>query len=400
LKPSSAPPRVGFITYDLQEFTADCLARIAERMPGRLKAYPLFDRVDAATLPFQFEPSTKKGRFFAVRRKGSTPEGFTSSINLRAAIRSVLENDVVVLFGLQGATVIVAATLARLLRRKVVSVNQTLPLEYEARRRWWVRGLKQYVLGLCQWHVVQSPASTEVLTRIYGASSNRLVMAPFEGGATLMKERMQTLRPRRDALRQEHGWSENMCVFIFVGTLLQFKGTRTMIEAFARARHGGVDARLLLVGPAAAQPREPSLDDYRRMATELRVAQDVSVLGRKNLDELAALYVASDVLVLPTNKDTWGKVIAEAAMAGLPHITTSACGAIGAIVEDKRTGRVVEPGNVDDLARAMIEMSDKEIRTRCGREAERLCLDWCDPVSEALGYTRAITQAWAGAGAT
>lgn len=120
-------PRVGFLTYDLQPFTVDLLARIAHRLPGRLRAYPVFSGTLAKTIPFSYRPSTVQGRFFSVKKQGSTPEGFASSINGGAAWSFVWENDVLVLFGIQGGSALLATLLATLLRRPLISVNQTLP---------------------------------------------------------------------------------------------------------------------------------------------------------------------------------------------------------------------------------------------------------------------------------
>ena len=127
--------RVGFLTYDLQPFTEDCLYRIAEAIrPMRLTAYPVMHHPHQARARVPARASAERGRYWAVDVAGSTPEGFASNVNWGAAAACARESDVVVLFGLQGGTALVAALLATLRGRPIVYANQRLPVAWEVRR--------------------------------------------------------------------------------------------------------------------------------------------------------------------------------------------------------------------------------------------------------------------------
>src|SRR6266851_2993099 len=146
-------PVVGFLTYDLQQFTEDCLYRIAKVIePARLKAFPVVYHPNQGKARVPYLASVQRGRHFGVAVAGSTPEGFASNINWRAAWRCARESDVIVLFGLQGATALLTVVFATLFRRTLISVNQTLPLRWELKRRWWIRWLKRWLLSRCSLH--------------------------------------------------------------------------------------------------------------------------------------------------------------------------------------------------------------------------------------------------------
>jgi D-inositol-3-phosphate glycosyltransferase len=130
----------------------------------------------------------------------------------------------------------------------------------------------------------------------------------------------------------------------------------------------------------------------------LEVGHRISFTGKRSLAELAFAYLAADVLLLPTHKDTWGKVLVEAALAGLPFVTTSACGAAGSLVEDGRTGLVIPPEDPTALAKSMQRLLDPALRRRLGDQARNFVLDFCDPDKEALGYSTAILAAANAAG--
>ncbi|MBF0295981.1 MAG: glycosyltransferase family 4 protein [Magnetococcales bacterium] len=388
-----APPRVGFLVYDLKPFTADYLARIARRFPGRLRAYPILDGPVPEGLPYTYRPSRLAGRFFSVRRAGATPEGFLSSINWGGAWACARENDVVILSGIQGGSAMAVTLFARLLGRSVISVNQTLPPAWEARRRWWIRLLKGWVLRQCRVHLTQTPITRATLSQVYGIPEERMVDAPFEAGATAFGHYLSGITRSRESLRQEFGWSPDECVFLFVGTLLRFKGVLTLLDAVADLAQRTDRFRVICIGEKAAQPDEPAIDDYRRLASERGIAGRIGFPGSRPLAELAAAYLAADALLLPTQKDCFPKVLVEAALAGLPLVTTSACGAAGALVADMETGCVIPPDDPVALTRAMTTLLDPALRQRLGERARATCLAFCDPDKETEGFLTAIQRA-------
>ncbi len=384
---------IGFLTYDLQPFTVECLTRIAARLPDRLKAYPVFERVDPPGPLFAYRPSGIRGRFFAVRREGFTPEGLTSSINWGGAWACVWENDVVVLFGIQGGSALVVTVLASVMRRSLVSVNQTLPPEWEARRRWWILWLKQWILRRCRVHIVQTPVTALAMEQVYKIPKEQLVFAPFDGGVGHFQTELNRVVASRETLRQAFQWRAEDVVFLFVGTLLRFKGIDTLMEAVGLMQaQGEKGVRVVCFGPVAAQSGEMSLEEYRQMARDMGVERWFDFPGSCSLGKLAEAYLAADVCVLPTRKDTWGKVLAEAALAGLPLITTEACGAAHALVVEGESGFVVPPGDGDALAVVMDKLLDQGVRIRLGQRAREVCQQWCSGDQEVMGYLQALER--------
>ncbi|MEO5334079.1 MAG: glycosyltransferase family 4 protein [Magnetococcus sp. YQC-5] len=385
--------KTGFLTYDLQPFTVDCLARIAARLPGRLKAYPVFGRVDPPGPPFPYRPSSVRGRAFAVRKAGVTPEGLTASTNWRGSWACVWENDVVVLFGIQGGSALVATTLALLLRRPLISVNQTLPVAWELRRSWWILALKGWILRRCQLHVVQTPVSTQVLEHVYGIPKEKMVYAPFEGGVRHFKGLLDQVQCSREELRQRQNWKTDEVVFLFAGNLLRFKGIDTLMEAASLLKQTGLSHfRIVCLGPVATQPGEPDLDGWRAEAQTWGVGDHLTFPGPCSLAELATAYLAADVFLLPTRKDPWPKVLAEAALAGLPLVTTEACGAAHSLVINNESGFVIQPGDAKALAEVMKKLLDAPLRKRLGEQARATCLQWSDPELEVAGYLQALER--------
>jgi glycosyltransferase involved in cell wall biosynthesis len=99
----------------------------------------------------------------------------------------------------------------------------------------------------------------------------------------------------------------------------------------------------------------PRLPQYQALAGALGVAEQVRFLGFVEHDDMASHYQQADLFVLPSRRESFGLVLAEAMACGLPVVATTA-GAIPEVVEDGVTGVLVPPNAADALANAVVSL--------------------------------------------
>ena len=119
--------RVGFLTYDLQRNTEDALFEVARAAPQcAVKAFPLYRHDDQALSRVDYRPATGRGKH---RGQCQGQHAGRACLNPEWAVglACARQSDVIVLKGLLGPGAIWCAVCARLLRRAVISTNQTLP---------------------------------------------------------------------------------------------------------------------------------------------------------------------------------------------------------------------------------------------------------------------------------
>jgi glycosyltransferase involved in cell wall biosynthesis len=87
----------------------------------------------------------------------------------------------------------------------------------------------------------------------------------------------------------------------------------------------------------------------RDEANRLGVANDVVLLGFRNQSELPAIYGASDVLVLASEKEPWGLVVNEALACGMAVVVSDRVGCAPDLVEPEATFPMGDVGALEKI---------------------------------------------------
>lgn len=103
-----------------------------------------------------------------------------------------------------------------------------------------------------------------------------------------------------------------------VGRVAPEKGVALLLDAFDLVRARQPKARLVLVGDTACA------GPLRRRLHQLADDPDVDIVGNVDRGDLAPFYAAADVFAFPSDTDTQGLVLHEAAHAGLPIVSVDA----------------------------------------------------------------------------
>lgn len=124
----------------------------------------------------------------------------------------------------------------------------------------------------------------------------------------------------------------------------RYKGVDHIFQALAKFKSRYPEIHLNVVGDG---------DDRTRLqfnAEELGVADQVTFWGHLSDEELNAAYTDCDVFVMPSKMEGFGIVFLEAMRHGKPCIGGNS-GGTPEVIEHRRSGFLVEYGDVDALAR-------------------------------------------------
>lgn len=167
----------------------------------------------------------------------------------------------------------------------------------------------------------------------------------------------------------------SVVTFVSVGRLVPKKGMVRLVRAFAVAtRNANTALRLRIVGDGPLRPL------IERVAHEAGVADYVDLPGAMARDDVIATVMNADVVVQASETSPDGDVegspvvISEAMCLGKPVIATRH-GGIPELVDDGRTGLLVDEGDETALASAMVALAGDPARAAALGQAGRSRLE-------------------------
>lgn len=142
----------------------------------------------------------------------------------------------------------------------------------------------------------------------------------------------------------------NEKILIHMSNFRPVKRTSDVISIFAKVAHH-VASRLFLVGEG------PDLPKAQQQIAALGLEDRVHFLGKQ--DDVAQVISMADVMLLPSEKESFGLVALEAMACGVPTIGSNA-GGIPELVTDGETGYLSDVGDVDKMADDAITLLQNE----------------------------------------
>jgi L-malate glycosyltransferase len=151
-------------------------------------------------------------------------------------------------------------------------------------------------------------------------------------------------------------------VYIHVSNFRPVKRIPDVIRIFAKIREE-VDGVLVLVGEG------PMLREAKELAIQLGVQQHVRYLG-KQLD-IVSILGCSDVLLFPSESESFGLAPLEAMACEIPVVATRA-GGIPEVVTHNVNGFLADIGDVDTMARHAVDLGkSREMRIHMGKAGRK-----------------------------
>ena len=147
---------------------------------------------------------------------------------------------------------------------------------------------------------------------------------------------------------------------LYLGSYEKFKGPQILLQALSKIK---LDYKANFYGSGSLEKWMKNFVKENDLSGKIKINRKVSY------DEIPRLYQEHDILVFPSLiGEAFGRIVIEAMAAGNPVIA-SRIGGVVDIVGDRKTGFLVEAGNVDELRNAIIKLIDKpELREKMGAE--------------------------------
>jgi len=176
--------------------------------------------------------------------------------------------------------------------------------------------------------------------------------------------------------------------FLYVGRLRIRKGVEVLLHALRQLPEESFNPRLVIVGEGEHRKT------LEGVTAELKLEERVVFVGKRSKSEIAQLMSSASALVVPSLYEGMPLVILEAMSYGLPVVASRVSG-IPEVVRHGETGWLVDPEDVDSLARALeAVVAESDEAQRRGQAGRLLVETAANPSAAANRWTELIEEAW------
>jgi glycosyltransferase involved in cell wall biosynthesis len=181
--------------------------------------------------------------------------------------------------------------------------------------------------------------------------------------------------PTQDVLRSEFPVLRGKRIVGMVANIVPLKRHKLFLASMQEVLQCIEDVMFVVIGDSPS-PQQLSLDDLRAYAQELNMTDKVIFTGSRQ--DVPALMKSFDILVHPSDREAFGRVIMEAMALGVPVVAT-ACGGPSEIIEDEQSGFLVDVGDKKNIVEKVIKLlkddHQRVVMGKKGQEHIRRCFN-------------------------
>lgn len=185
----------------------------------------------------------------------------------------------------------------------------------------------------------------------------------------------ETFHPPADksATRAELGLPDGLLIGCF-GRVRHQKGVDVLVDAAIKVLPDHPDAAVVFTGRATVE-HEGFLAEQKSKLAKAGLSDRVLFKGEVPWEDLVKYYQSMDLFIAPARWEGFGLTPIEAMSCGVPAIATKA-GAFEAQILQGETGMIVQQGEVEELAGAILTMiADRKNLAKQGVKSRQRVLD-------------------------
>ena len=248
-------------------------------------------------------------------------------------------------------------------------------VQSEVLKKNWKLTVKKFILGKVLFPLTSgflcSGTANRKLYNYYGVPDEKLVPFAYSWGHEPLLDFAYELEGKRDQLRKELNIEHDSCVFLFCGRLHEEKNPFGLLKAFQQVK--APNKTLIFVGDGML------LSELREYVATHRI-ESVYFYGFQDRNQISKYYASSDVLVLPSYRESWGIVVNEAMCFGLPIVVSDQVGAGDDLVLPGYNGYHFPEGDTEALTDRLQELLDlpRDLRVAMGTRSLDLIRKWTE----------------------
>jgi D-inositol-3-phosphate glycosyltransferase len=252
-----------------------------------------------------------------------------------------------------------------LMKNRVAQPHEELEGEYR------INGEKK-VMAAVDRIIAATPAELAQLQWLYNIDTQKVIVIP-PGVDT---SRFYPIPS--DEAKEYIGIPADDRLVLYVGRIEPLKGLDVLFEAMGRyCQHSQADQahlHLTIIGgdpDASSEKMTAEMSRLKELHERYGLEDMVTFRGKQDQDTLPYYYSAAEVVVVPSQYESFGMVALEAMACGTP-VVASQVGGLAYLVKDGETGYTVPVGDPYELCVHLRDlMEDRQLRDQMGAKAAK-----------------------------
>ncbi|MFH1520241.1 MAG: glycosyltransferase [Candidatus Micrarchaeota archaeon] len=210
--------------------------------------------------------------------------------------------------------------------------------------------------------VVTAPTK-ELVNELYSYGLQNVIYLP--NGIDFNK--LKYSRKKVEEFKAQNNIPKNKKIVLYLGRVSFEKKLDNLMAAFKLIER---DDRVLLVAGGG-----PCLEKFKKMATTMNI-KNIIFTGFVKSEDIGAAYACGDIFASASDSETFGLTFVEAMYVGLPAVGIRKLGAKEVVIDGK-TGILVEPDNIQEMATAIDTLLDgNKLRHKMAKAAKKRALKY------------------------
>ena len=153
---------------------------------------------------------------------------------------------------------------------------------------------------------------------------------------------------------------------LYGGVISERKNVAMLLSAISLVRKRHPNVKLRIAGHILSKSH---YEQCLRIVREQHLESVVEFLGTLDVSSMKLELSRASALALCSWQETAPLIIEEAMAAGVPVVASNRCG-MPFMIKDGKTGRLVEPGNVDDIANGIVDALVPHVNEKMSQQSK------------------------------
>ena len=236
---------------------------------------------------------------------------------------------------------------------------------------YFIQKTSSIFLSYFSYFIVHTSYSRKIAIKNYSLNKNNINVVPHGQLNYYFENKIDS----KKATLNKYNISNNEKVILFFGNISEYKGVDVLVKAYGMLSPNVIkNTRLLIVG-------RPSINviSLQNLISSSKIKNNI-IFDLRFIpeNEVSQIFSICTVIAMPYRHIDQSGVLMTVLSYGKPIIASN-LGGFKEIIKNGKHGKLVEPGNFQDLADALSEVLTNENQiNKMGKAVKKLSMNWPD----------------------